>query len=487
MNKKRGNNKYNKYISRQENIDNLNPSRVASYNFFLQEMDKHNLNALKDPSANLLPFFDKTMEEKGTNVVDPIQPVIKQRLKIDINTCNSNNESNNESSEDLLLKYINSINSKAGIAGTNAPLKLNLVADGCCFTPAKNDPKTPRVSRLKHETEKKKEILKTVHIDEKINNIQDILAIIDKYPDEETTEYNINIHSLNKIKVPLQNLNSMIGMKGLKDHIVDQILYYIQNLHKIGDTGVSADFMHTVIYGEPGTGKTEIAKIIGSIFANLGILKKGVFNKVTRSDLIAGYLGQTAIKTKDVIQDSLGGVLFIDEAYALGNTEKRDSFSKECIDTLCEGLSAHKENLMVIIAGYEKELQECFFNYNKGLESRFTWRFETEEYNAEELYKIFLKMVTDIGWTIDSTTVDKITIKWFEINRDSFKYYGRDIETLLSKTKIAHSRRVFCLKKEEKTKIILGDLENGFKIYLKHKDNSVKKDKLSESAMSMYS
>jgi SpoVK/Ycf46/Vps4 family AAA+-type ATPase len=499
--KKRGNNKYNKYMSRQENLDNLNPSRVASYNFFLQEMDKHNLNALKDVSANLLPFFDKTMEENGTTADNSIKPIIKQRLKIDINTCNNGTNDKPESSEDLLIKYINSFNPNVcnnAVAGTNAPFRLNLTTDGCCFTPAKNDPKTPRAGKAKRDhfdkdiqdaqdNQKKKEILKTVHIDETINNIQDILAIIDKYPDEETTEYNINIHSLNKIKVPLQNLNAMIGMKGLKDHIVDQILYYIQNLHKIGDTGVSADFMHTVIYGEPGTGKTEIAKIIGSIFANLGILKKGVFNKVTRSDLIAGYLGQTAIKTKDVIHDSLGGVLFIDEAYALGNTEKRDSFSKECIDTLCEGLSAHKENLMVIIAGYEKELQDCFFNYNKGLESRFTWRFETEEYNSEELFKIFLKMVTDIGWTLETTTVDKITIKWFELNKDSFKYYGRDIETLLSKTKIAHSRRVFCLKKEEKTKIILGDLENGFKIYLKHKDNSAKKDKLSESAMSMYS
>ena len=80
---------------------------------------------------------------------------------------------------------------------------------------------------------------------------------------------------------------------------------------------------------------------------------------MTRNDLVAGYLGQTAIKTKDVIKECLGGVLFIDEAYSLGNEEKRDSFSKECIDTLCEALSDNKENLMVIIAGYEKELKEC--------------------------------------------------------------------------------------------------------------------------------
>ena len=120
------------------------------------------------------------------------------------------------------------------------------------------------------------------------------------------------------------------------------------------------------IRDSPGTGKTEIAKIMGELFSNLGILKNKKFKKVTRSDLIAGYLGQTALKTRDVIKESLGGVLFIDEAYALGNQEKRDSFAKECIDTLCEALSDHKDNLMVIIAGYENDLNKCFFSYNKG-------------------------------------------------------------------------------------------------------------------------
>ena len=212
--------------------------------------------------------------------------------------------------------------------------------------------------------------------------MDDLISLIEKYPINETIEYNINVESLHKIKSSLTDLNNMIGMKDLKDNIVDQILYYIQDLNKKGD------FMHTVIYGPPGTGKTEIAKIIGQIFSKLGILKKGTFRKVTRSDLIAGYLGQTAIKTNDVINDCLGGVLFIDEAYSLGNSEKKDSFSKECIDTLCEALSNHKDNFMVIIAGYENELKECFFNYNQGLDSRFTWRFKTDEYKGEELYNI---------------------------------------------------------------------------------------------------
>ena len=215
-----------------------------------------------------------------------------------------------------------------------------------------------------------------------------------------------------------------------------------------------------------------LEKIIGSIFANLGILLKGTFKKVTRSDLVAGFLGQTALKTRDVIKECLGGVLFIDEAYSLGNQEKRDNFSKECIDTLCEALSDHKDNLMVIIAGYETDLDECFFKYNQGLTSRFTWRLKIDNYNALDLHKIFLKKINDSGWLIDNSIVNG-NVKWFEKNKDVFKFYGRDIETLFAKTKIAHSRRVFCLDESEKKKLSTADIDKGLEIFLK---NGIKKE-----------
>ena len=257
--------------------------------------------------------------------------------------------------------------------------------------------------------------------------------------------------AIHAIRVPLTDLSNMVGMTTIKQTIVDQILYYLQELHipettnnesskktsnneqenttsnsnnnnNINDDDLrnhlnetvknifnpfaasfqassatidfkpppllppfnikkpssgdefalptKGDFMHTVIYGPPGSGKTEVAKIIGRIFSNLGILNKKIFKKVSRNDLVAGYLGQTAIKTKDMIKASLGGVLFIDEAYSLGNSEKKDSFAKECVDTLCEALSEHKHNWMVIIAGYEKELNDCFFSSSKYVGSK---------------------------------------------------------------------------------------------------------------------
>jgi SpoVK/Ycf46/Vps4 family AAA+-type ATPase len=373
----------------------------------------------------------------------------------------------------------------------------------------KNDIKHDIRNDIKHDI-KKKFIIKRpevepiikhhVTIDVEINHIGDLLKLIDAYPDDKETKYNINMSLLHKIKEPLNHLNNMIGMKYLKENIVDQILFYVQNLHKpfLRDTGIRDvdscnDFMHTVIYGPPGTGKTEIAKIMGQLFTKIGVLNKGTFKKVTRSDLVAGFLGQTALKTKDVIKECLGGVLFIDEAYSLGSPEKRDSFSKECIDTLCEALSDHKDDLMVIIAGYETELNECFFGSNQGLKSRFTWRFKTDEYSAEDLYHIFIKKVKNAGWEIfdiknESKDKDKdIDVKWFEKHKQTFKFYGRDIETLFAKVKIAHSRRVFCLDDSVKQKITINDLNKGYAMFLKNNTtDSKREDNMRQIISSMY-
>jgi SpoVK/Ycf46/Vps4 family AAA+-type ATPase len=311
-----------------------------------------------------------------------------------------------------------------------------------------------------------------VNIKRTVENIADLLKLIEDFPLKDTIEYNIDMKSINNIKEPLKNLNNMIGMEKLKNNIVNQIIYFIQKLHLTENTK-NGDFMHTVIYGPPGTGKTEIAKIIGKIFCGLGVLKKNKFKKATRADLIAGYLGQTALKTKELVEECLGGVLFIDEAYALGNMEKRDSFAKECIDTLCEALSDNKENLMVIIAGYEEELDKCFFSYNQGLNSRFPWRFKTDDYKANELKLIFEKKVKDIEWSFD----EKIKLCWFEKNMEYFKFYGRDMETLLSKIKIAHSKRVFCKAIEFKTKLIMEDIQKGFIMFIDNKEVKNRKNK----------
>lgn len=342
---------------------------------------------------------------------------------------------------------------------------------------------TEKQQKHMEENQEEKIFKESVRIHVKIDALADLIHLCDTYPLADNIEYNINMKSLHNIKPSLVELQSMIGMKSIKENIVDQILYFVQDLHKISPN--NSDYMHTVIYGPPGTGKTEVAKVMGKIFSNLGMLTNKVFKKVTRDDLVAGYLGQTALKTKEVIKECIGGVLFIDEAYSLGNKEKTDSFSKESIDIICEALSDHKKDLMCIIAGYEKELHECFFSYNPGLESRFTWKFQIDEYSGHEMRLIFEKMVNDNNWSL----LEPLSDEWFDENKKFFSYYGRDMETLFSKVKIVHSKRVFCLEQSAKTKISNDDMENGLIIYKKMNQSEKKqneRERLSQIYNTLY-
>ena len=156
-----------------------------------------------------------------------------------------------------------------------------------------------------------------ITIETDIETIGDLLKIIEENPLHPAKTYNIDLKALHKIQPELKKINEMIGLNKFKQSILEQLLYFLQNLH-IGSK--DADFKHTVLAGPPGTGKTEIAKLMGEMYSKLGVLKNNVFKKVTRSDLVAGYLGQTALKTQKVIESCLGGVLFIDEAYSLGDS-----------------------------------------------------------------------------------------------------------------------------------------------------------------------
>jgi len=430
---------------------NINP--INNY------LDNENDEAKEEDNNNILN--ETYLEGKITNILTIMRKNREQNkytpfIKIlDGNEYNNGNENTNKKMIENNSKDKNTLN--------NMFKKYGEEYDKVYYNPKLDKDYSNLYTFLSNDANKEPiKSPKKVIINAYIESIDDLLKIIKDNPLDRMIEYNINMKALHNIKKPLIDLNNMIGIKELKVSIVDQLLFYIQEFNS--KSAKQQDYMHTVIYGPPGTGKTEIAKIIGNIFSKLGVLKKNVFKKVTRSDLIAGYLGQTAIKTKDVINECLDGVLFIDEAYALGNEEKRDSFAKECIDTLCEALSDHHDKLMVIVAGYKKELQECFFKYNQGLDSRFTWRYNTDQYNAEELKMIFEKKVKDYGWKMNDT----VKISWFENNKEHFKFFGRDMEVLFSKTKIAHSRRVFCKPKEEKTIITLDDMKNGFKLYLKN-------------------
>lgn len=280
-------------------------------------------------------------------------------------------------------------------------------------------------------------------------------------------KYSINLEILNKLVKPLTKLQVMIGLDNVKNSIVDMIMYYLQSFEKQNN-----NMLHTVIEGPPGVGKTELGKILAEIYAGLGIIKSNKFKLVRRSDLIGEYLGHTAPKTQKLIDEAEGGVLFIDEAYALGNEEKRDSFSKECIDVLNQNLSENKKKFICIIAGYPDELDKCFFSYNPGLYRRFPFRFNIEGYNPNELKNIFIKKVNDIKWKLDDTINNDLLTDFFTQNKDKFKNFGGDIDNLIINCKFAHSRRIFGKHPYNKRKFNKNDLSTGFNRFIKNKNKN---------------
>lgn len=190
------------------------------------------------------------------------------------------------------------------------------------------------------------------------------------------------------------------------------------------------------------THNTTIAQIIGEMYRNMGILSgDGIFKIAKREDFIAEYLGQTSIKTKKLLQSCLGGVLFIDEVYALGPGKgDKDSFSKEAIDTLNVFLSEHSDEFCCIIAGYENDIQNCFFNVNQGLERRFQWIHRIESYTIEDLSDMFLKLIYEIRWKTNISR-DKL-IELLDKNKNLIVFSGGDIQNLVTKCKIAHAQRL---------------------------------------------
>lgn len=260
-----------------------------------------------------------------------------------------------------------------------------------------------------------------------LNNINDIINL-------KNHKYKFDFISNNKFKklyniIPsLEELKNIIGMNNVKDKIFRSICYFLHD--NINEQNIINEMNHIIIMGPPGVGKTTIAKIMGNIYLQLGFLENDNFITATRSDLVAKYLGQTADKTQKVIDSALGGVLFIDEVYSLGNKEGRDSFAKECIDTINLNMSRTDRPWLLIVGGYKEEIEESFLSYNKGLERRFTVKLEINGYSDDELLDILKLFIIKEKWELEENAINVKDIK-----NNKFKHYGGDMRKLFQLAK----------------------------------------------------
>lgn len=200
----------------------------------------------------------------------------------------------------------------------------------------------------------------------------------------------------------LDELNNLIGLNKVKSQIYDLISFQkIQKLRIENNLKVPKKTLHLAFLGNPGTGKTTVARIIGHMYKKLGLLSKGHFIEVSRTDLIAGYQGQTALKVKNVVEKAKGGVLFIDEAYSITENEHSDSYGRECLTELTKALEDYRDDLVVIVAGY-KEPMNSFFTSNPGLKSRFNTFIEFDDYSEQELLEIVLSECKNNEYDIEN-------------------------------------------------------------------------------------
>ena len=317
-----------------------------------------------------------------------------------------------------------------------------------------------------------------------IKNIDDLIRIGNTYNPKKRKRHNLNLRSLNKLVEPLIELKNMIGMTDVKKIIFEQIIYYLQRLD---DKNV--DMLHTVIVGPPGVGKTQLTHIIAKIYNKLGFLKTDKVICAKRDDLIAEYIGQTAIKTRKVLDSALGGVLLLDEVYSLSPNSEKD-FAREAIDMINVYLSDHSHDLVCVVAGYKKPTYENFLANNEGLARRFTHHFEIKGYTAEELTLIYKKYVADQKWELVELISNIIPI--IEKNIKLFPNFGGDMTTLFACCKKTHSKRLLLIPTENelrdtKKKLTITDIENGIKLFIEIKEKSKTDEDDKGMYMNMYS
>lgn len=242
----------------------------------------------------------------------------------------------------------------------------------------------------------------------------------------------------------LEELNTLIGLDGVKEEVNSLInLIKVRKMREKFNMPVMDMSYHMVFTGNPGTGKTTVARIVAELYKELGLLSKGNLVETDRAGLVAGYVGQTAIKVTEIVEKAIGGVLFIDEAYSLTNNTSGNDFGNEAIDTLVKLMEDHRDDFVVIVAGYKKEM-EGFLKANTGLVSRFNKFIEFKDYTEEELIDILKMMANKSAMKIDEEAISYVTKQLDKMTKAAKNRFGnaRGIRNVFEKIITSQANRL---------------------------------------------
>ena len=277
-----------------------------------------------------------------------------------------------------------------------------------------------------------------------INNLYKYYTFNKKLPKIEETK---------SVEEVFKELNELVGLEKVKKTLYDLVdLITLKNKTK-DDLKINDVNLHMVFLGNPGTGKTTVARLVANILYDLKYIRLNKLIEVSSKDLVAEYVGQTAVKTMNVVEKAMGGLLFIDEAYALATHEGDNSFNGEAIATLIKAMEDYRDDLVVIFAGYTKEMQ-AFLDSNSGIVSRIGYTLEFDDYTNKELIEIFNGMVKKAGFVLEDGT-DEVVEKLINENR-GMKNFGnaRFIRNVFERTVINHATNTKKNKKKEILKTI---------------------------------